>query len=1008
VSTEVSSGAVAIGQWVHVSVSLTNVGNMYLFINGGTPITNSTTGTPRYVSGRTVYIGSPGVVSDWTWSNMYIRDLRIVQGGVVPVASFTPGAAPFTYASPGYVANMGTTVFTLLGQFVTYNPSGKYGSSLVVLAKDVGGDSTPAVKYWTYPFNFGTNLMTGFTVCHWIKFFQLPAAGTRSLIWGCADAYFNQNTGSITSGMYTGSGYPGATYNFTPVLGTWYHYTSVYGNGTIITYLNGSQVATAGFAAARTLTNSTVNIASDGGVRQTSAEYDDFRIYNTALSWAQVQSIYQAQGMPSRGVTTSIPNLEPALGLYAPFNNSTSDLIRSSAPTSINVAPTFDQSGKYGACVVIQNDLATPTTTGLSYPQITLNSQTGVSFSFWIKFIRLTPSGTRECLIDNYPFYAYFYTQLFGQTGFYMNFYYNNPSAVGGTAPFSPVVDTWYHVVYTIGGSVCKIYINGTLRQTTSSFSPDISWTNYIKLAYSNNGGESPSIKLDDFRVYNTALSASQVSSLYNTFTPYSIQLTGAPLFNQLSQSAASSAVGAFSLRAVNGTSAKAVQVRPVAALPPTGFTSAVTNPGGNQYNQTLTGYAFGGAGAYTSNCSSVANDGNTPRPWKAFDYDTLTWWENNYGVDPGYNAIGSTSTSNAYSGLYTTTVSGSSIGGEWLQLGLPIAVVLYSYSMYNRSGFNGHRMPYQWVVAGSNDGITWATVDSQTGITWTTATQTFTTTSTTPYLYFRMIVRDIQTGGQTNQPVNIGQWTLNGSNASWNTDFYADERGNLLTVPVTGQLLANWLGGATGYVTKWYDQTGKGNDASQISAANQPIIQRATKGPGYACLFNGTTNYLTGMSYTVLNNTNYSFSVVERRNSSTVEGYFISSGNQGTNQGLHIGYSTNTLFRFGQWYNDLDINPYTGYISNEPLHYWAGTQSSTSGRYLYDKTNNTVTSNVLATSSLYSTSGNFVIGARPYYTGYYSGEIYEVIVFTQSLYDLDGTTSITQIYNSQVGYTGT
>jgi hypothetical protein len=161
-------------------------------------------------------------------------------------------------------------------------------------------------------------------------------------------------------------------------------------------------------------------------------------------------------------------------------------------------------------------------------------------------------------------------------------------------------------------------------------------------------------------------------------------------------------------------------------------------------------------------------------------------------------------------------------------------------------------------------------------------------------------------------------------------------------------------------------------------------------------------------MSYTVLNNTNYSFSVVERRNSSTVEGHFISSGNQGTNQGLHIGYSTNTLFRFGQWYNDLDINPYTGYISNEPLHYWAGTQSSTSGRYLYDKTNNTVTSNVLATSSLYSTSGNFVIGARPYYTGYYSGEIYEVIVFTQSLYDLDGTTSITQIYNSQVGYTGT
>jgi hypothetical protein len=245
-------------------------------------------------------------------------------------------------------------------------------------------------------------------------------------------------------------------------------------------------------------------------------------------------------------------------------------------------------------------------------------------------------------------------------------------------------------------------------------------------------------------------------------------------------------------------------------------------------------------------------------------------------------------------------------------------------------------------------------------------------------------------------------------SSDSATQDFYADRLGNLFTTPVTGAPLAYWLGGATGYVTTWYDQSGQGNHATQATAANQPVIQKATKGPGYSCLFNGTTNYLTGMSYTVLNNTNYSLSVVERRNSSATT-CFVTSGNATTDQGLHIGYNTTTTIRFGQWNDDLDATV-AGYVTNEPLHYWSFTESSTSGRYIFDKTNNTTTSDATKTTLLSSTSGNFVIGNRPFGTiRYYSGEIYEVLVFTKSLYDLDNTGGlITQVYQNQLGYTGT
>lgn len=156
-------------------------------------------------------------------------------------------------------------------------------------------------------------------------------------------------------------------------------------------------------------------------------------------------------------------------------------------------------------------------------------------------------------------------------------------------------------------------------------------------------------------------------------------------------------------------------------------------------------------------------------------------------------------------------------------------------------------------------------------------------------------------------------------------------------------------------------------------------------------------------MSYTVLNNTNYSFSVVERRNyENTSFMCAISSGNNTANQGLHFGYVTSTDVRFGQYNNDIDINPYPGYsYTAEPMHYWMGTQSSTSGRFLYEKGAVSV-SDATKTTLLSSVSGNFQVSKYLAQStqGFY-GEIYEVIVWTRALTALEAT----NIYNNQMGY---
>jgi hypothetical protein len=106
--------------------------------------------------------------------------------------------------------------------------------------------------------------------------------------------------------------------------------------------------------------------------------------------------------------------------------------------------------------------------------------------------------------------------------------------------------------------------------------------------------------------------------------------------------------------------------------------------------------------------------------------------------------------------------------------------------------------------------------------------------------------------------------------------DFWADRLGNLLTAPVTGQTLADWLGGSSGNVTTWYDQSGKGNHASQVTVANQPLVNLSNATisfNGSQWLSNATT---TGMFIPLYQNT---YSVVTKHRQWTV-GSAWSTGN--------------------------------------------------------------------------------------------------------------------------------
>lgn len=84
------------------------------------------------------------------------------------------------------------------------------------------------------------------------------------------------------------------------------------------------------------------------------------------------------------------------------------------------------------------------------------------------------------------------------------------------TAPLS--VDTWYHVVFVgLGTGYCKIYVNGTDRTSSSS---QFSGTPYTTNGYLQIGaGYASAIngRVDEFGVWNRALSSTEISTLYNS-----------------------------------------------------------------------------------------------------------------------------------------------------------------------------------------------------------------------------------------------------------------------------------------------------------------------------------------------------------------------------------------------------------------------------------------------------------------------------------------------------------
>ena len=136
--------------------------------------------------------------------------------------------------------------------------------------------------------------------------------------------------------------------------------------------------------------------------------------------------------------------------------------------------------------------------------------------------------------------------------------------------------------------------------------------------------------------------------------------------------------------------------------------------------------------------------DGN---PYALFDYNNTTGW---YSLSGAYSAGAGT-----YVGTGTTTVGGTAIAGNWVQIKTSQPFIMKSY-IIRSDNVNTGRTPTTWTFAGSLDGVTWTSIDTKSNI----APSAYTVNSdnisyavtinnpTTGYTYYRFIVNKIDGGG--------------------------------------------------------------------------------------------------------------------------------------------------------------------------------------------------------------------------------------------------------------------
>jgi hypothetical protein len=287
-------------------------------------------------------------------------------------------------------------------------------------------------------------------------------------------------------------------------LGEWYFMASTYDGNEVSIYLNGQKIGTQTVTGSIVPDNNplTLGLDSPGDTEYLQGKLDDVRIYNGALSQSEISELYQEGGWP----------LNQGLVAYYPFDGNANDMSGSGNDgiTNGDVEWFPDRFGNLRNSAKLNNYTAFISVNNFPF----LDNE--FSLTGWIK-----PIG--EFLVDqnflgSFCSYGEVYTHAW-------NFSYDNSlkrfnfwDNRNGTW-LSPYIinNDWVFVAIIYNQGVEYLYVNGTLLNSKSVNTPlNLPSSSYLRMGMLGGTDQPFNGAIDDFRLFNRALSESEISVLYH------------------------------------------------------------------------------------------------------------------------------------------------------------------------------------------------------------------------------------------------------------------------------------------------------------------------------------------------------------------------------------------------------------------------------------------------------------------------------------------------------------
>jgi hypothetical protein len=338
--------------------------------------------------------------------------------------------------------------------------------------------------------------------------------------------------GKFETGMGKGDGTYWTDLFTRPAAATWHLVHLVYNRSgpTDKVYVDGTlQTLTTGIHTASGLgnfSNSSLYFMSRAASALNAAgTLDEVRLSTMERNASWVATEYNNQSSPGTFIATGsescatptptpTPTATPAPGLVAAygFNEGTGTVVNDASGNgnngTINGA-TWTTSGKYGNALNFNGTNALVTINNAASLQLT----TGMTLEAWV-YPTVTGPWWGDVIYK-------------GNDNYYLDGT-SNPSgfpAMGGTLPNAPplygtgglALNTWAHLAATYDGATMRLYVNGVQVASRAQTGAIETSTNPLQIGGDSIYGQYFTGRIDEVRIYNRALSATQIQSDINT-----------------------------------------------------------------------------------------------------------------------------------------------------------------------------------------------------------------------------------------------------------------------------------------------------------------------------------------------------------------------------------------------------------------------------------------------------------------------------------------------------------